>query len=81
MVVHLEIDLDQVPEFDPCSSVRTSNWPNHWLQTVQFKLLRRMQHENDEQLQYLLKHLLEEAIEVLNPTVLKKLLTVTLGMW
>jgi len=64
MVVHLDIDLDQVPEFDPCSSVRTSNWPNLWLQTIQFKLLGRMRHENNQQLQSTLKHLLDEAKEV-----------------
>lgn len=64
MVVHLELDLDQVPEFDPCSTVRTSSWPNRWLEKIQFKLCDRMRRENDEQLQFLLKHLLQEAEEV-----------------
>ena len=64
MVVHLELDLDQVPEFDPCASVRTSSWPTRWLDKIQFKLRERMRMENDEQLQFLLKHLLQEALEV-----------------
>ena len=64
MVVHLQLDLDHVPEFDPCSTIRTSTWPGRWLEQIQFKLCDRMRQENDEQLQFLLKHLFQEAVEV-----------------
>ena len=64
MVVHLDIDLDKVEEFDPFSSVRRSSWPNRWLEMVQLKLIEQMKVENEEKLQSTLKHLLGEAKEV-----------------
>ena len=64
MVVHLEMDLTKVVEFDPKSSFRESPWANQWLNMVKRKLTKQMLAENDNQLQLTLKHLMAEAEEV-----------------
>ena len=64
MVIHIELDLDQVCGFDPLGTLTNASWPNQWLETIRQKLINRMNSENEQQLQSTLKHLMEEAKEV-----------------
>ena len=65
MVVHLDLDLTQVIQFNPNANLRGSIWPNKWLDKIQQKLVKRMSTEAEEQLQLTLKHLWLEANEVI----------------
>ena len=64
MVIHIELDLNQVVGFEPWGNLTESAWPTQWLETIRTKLCDRMNSENKNQLQLTLKHLLEEAREV-----------------
>ena len=62
--MHFDMDLNDVVGFDPTSSLSGSPWPNQWLDKIKQKMLHRMDKENENQLQFVLKHLLDEAREV-----------------